>query len=180
MAKRMRYRALTVVAAAATLAATAGCASVEPGQPTSDPQAVARYAAAVSTSRAAARAETVAAVCRLWRSAYEVRDAKSDATTAYTKSSSWDWPGIAPLVSAELAAISTESAALPALQARADPEPALRTALRTYQQRLDAYGAALKSDTAARGEEQNTWPRANPAMSSLRSATATVDSTCQR
>jgi hypothetical protein len=173
------HRTIVKVASALTLVGVlSGCAIDEAGNATSDPKDVAKYAASVSASRAATVAKTVSSVCQQWDDNYETRRAKTRATTNFTKTSGWTWAGILPLVSAEISAINTEADALSALITQAAVKAALATTLSTYRDSLTAYGAALQADTNARGSEDNTWPKSNPAGRTLASSITEVQSVC--
>lgn len=172
-----RRRAGAALAVGVSLAALSGCAAV-PGAGSADPQDVAAYQSTIAASRAAAAAAAGKSACSSWRAGYDVRIVASRATVAYTKDPKWTWDGISGLLNAELAALGTESGKLTSVLTTAQPAASVHTAILDYKTKLDAYTEALRADQAARGSGDATWPKSNPAFSSLGTAYTAVNRAC--
>jgi hypothetical protein len=165
------------LATASALAALAGCASV-PGTGGANPTDVAAYQSTIASSRAAAAAEAGKSACASWKAGYDARIVATRATVAFTKNPGWNWDTITGTLNAEQASIATESGKLPAVLTTAQPNPSVHTLLTDYKTKLDAYGQALRTDQAARGIEDQTWTKSNPARSELIASTNTLSSAC--
>ena len=172
-----RGRAGAALAAGVSVVALAGCASV-PGTGSADPQDVAAYQSTIAASRAAAAAAAGKSACASWQAGYDIRIVASRATVAFTKDPKWTWDGITTLLNAELAAIDTESGKLPGVIATAQPAASILTAITDYKSKLDAYGAALRVDQAARASGDATWAKSNPAFDALGTAATAVKRVC--
>ncbi|WP_461166471.1 hypothetical protein [Tsukamurella serpentis] len=170
-------RRVLATAALGLSLAVAGCATV-PGAGTADPQVVAGYQSAIASSRAAAAEAAGKSACASWRAGYETRTTATRATVAHTKDPKWNWNTIAPVISAEFAAITTESNQLTSTISTAQPAATIHTALVDYKSKLDAYNEALHADQSARGSNEATWPRTKAANEPLRSATSTLQRLC--
>ncbi|CAM3844192.1 hypothetical protein TSST111916_10100 [Tsukamurella strandjordii] len=174
----VKGRAAGALAVIGAVAALAGCATV-PGTGSANPSDVAAYQTTLASSRAAAADSAGKSACRAWRAGYDTRRPASEATITFTKGDPyWTWEGIAGLMSANFAAIATETGKLPAIITTADPNPSIRALLVDYKSKLDAYADALRADQAARGAEDQTWPKTNPANSALTAAANALIASC--
>ncbi|KXP11172.1 hypothetical protein AXK57_07390 [Tsukamurella pulmonis] len=168
-------RGAALVVAGAALVAAAACTPVA-GSGSAQQSDVAAYQSTLASSRAASAAAAKTSVCASWQAGFAKRDAVTSTTVAATKNPAWTWDSIAPTIAAELAAVATESTALPALIATRDLPATVSTVLTDYKAKLDAYGAAMRADQAARAED--SWARTNPALDALERVGENVKGLC--